>query len=146
LYEPIERDTELIATVAAQRSQGVAGEAFRMQARDDLARAEHIAMNERDVLFAVAIVPKCHDLKPAGTRRQVSHGLDLHANAVLAEAFAVMIFVAKDEIPEARNTGQAGDARNAIGSFLHDKAALQGMGTTSSQAPSFRRSSSIHGP
>jgi hypothetical protein len=84
-------------------------------------------MNERDVLLAVAIVPERHDPKPARPRRQVSHRLDLHANVVFAETSAVMIPVTKDQILEVRDPGQGCDARNFVGSFLHEPQALQAL-------------------
>ncbi len=77
-----------------------------MQARHDVLGAEHVAVDQSKVLLAVAIVPESDDLETAEARRQMSDGLDPDADAMGAEALAVVVFVALDEI---RETGDGGE-------------------------------------
>ena len=93
----------MVAAVTAERPERVAGEAFRVEAGHDVLGAQDVAVDEGDVILAIATVPEAHDLEAAEARRQVGHRFDLHAHAVRAEALAVVIFVALDEIPEAWN-------------------------------------------
>ena len=102
-----------------------------MKPRHDVARAEHVAVTERDVLFAVAIVPKRDDAKLACARGQVGDRFDLDADAMLTEAVTVVIFVALDEIFEPRNGCQTGEAR-LVGALFHYPRALPRLAITSS--------------
>lgn len=63
--EPRQGHAELVAAVAAERAEGVAGETLRVQAREDVALPEDVAVDQRDVLLAVAVVPERDDAEPA---------------------------------------------------------------------------------
>jgi hypothetical protein len=54
---------------------------------------------------------------------------------VFAESFAIVIFIAKDEVLEIRNAGQGGGARNVVRSVGHNHEALQGVSLPSSTPP-----------
>ena len=59
--EPAQRHLQLVAAIAAQRSERVAGEALRVQPGRDVLGAEDVAADDRDVLLLVAVVPEGDD-------------------------------------------------------------------------------------
>jgi hypothetical protein len=67
---------------------------------------EHVAVNERDVLFRVSIVPERDDPKVSEAGGEIGDGHDLHAHPVNAEALAVMVPIAVDQIVQPWNRGQ----------------------------------------
>ena len=60
----------------------------------------------RDVLLAVAVVPEGDDAEVAKAGREVGDGLHPHADVVGAEAAAVVVLVALDEIFQGRDFGR----------------------------------------
>ncbi len=109
--EPPQGHLELVAAVAAQRAQRVAGEAFGVQPRGHLRAAHHVPVHQRDVLLLVPVVPEGHDLEPAESRRQLGDRVDLHADPVRAEAAAVVVPVPLDQIFQPSDAPQAGARR-----------------------------------
>ena len=80
-----------------------------------------VAMDERDVILSVAVVPERHDPEMAETARQVRDRLDAHADAMRAEAFAVVVPVPLDQVVERgdqREVGGAGLGHAGKGSML----------------------------
>src|SRR5262249_24073506 len=61
--DAMEAELELIATIAAQRSERVPGQALRMEPREHILLPQNVAMHERDVLLAVAVVVEGDDLE-----------------------------------------------------------------------------------
>ena len=55
----------MIPAIAAERADGIAGQAFRVQSRRDMALAGHVAAHDRDVLLVVDVVPEGDDPKMA---------------------------------------------------------------------------------
>jgi hypothetical protein len=105
--EPPQGHLELVAAVAAQGAQRVAGEAFGVEARGHFRRAHHVAVHEPDVLFPVTVVPERHDLEAAESGRQLGDRVDLHADPVRAEAAAVVVLVPLDQVFQPSDAPQA---------------------------------------
>jgi hypothetical protein len=102
-----ERELELVAAVAAQRSERVSREAFRMEPRRHVARAHDVAMDQRDVLLPIAIVPERDDPETAETGRQIGDRIHLDADVVRAETRAIVVLVPLDQIFQSSDTPQA---------------------------------------
>ena len=101
-------DIELVAAVAAQRAQGVAGEALAVQAHRDVLLAEGIALDDGYVVLAVPVVPEAHDVEGAEDGGQVGDGSDPDADVVAADAWAVVVGrggheLVVGEVPETRS-------------------------------------------
>jgi VanZ family protein len=77
-------------------------------------------MNERKMLFFVAIVPEGDDLEAAEARGQMSHRFDSDAHAVGTEPFAIMVFVASYQRLEVGNRREAREAGNP-GAAVHHR-------------------------
>jgi hypothetical protein len=74
-----------------------------MEPSEHIRSFEHVSMHERDVLFAIPIVPKSHDTESAEPRREIGNGNYLHTDVVRAETFAVVVLVTLDEVVEVRH-------------------------------------------
>src|SRR5688572_13224540 len=64
------RRVELPAAIAAHRVEDVTREALRVHAHEDPLPSRHIALDERDVLVAVDVVPEADDRPLSMLRRQ----------------------------------------------------------------------------
>ncbi len=67
---------QLVAAVAAQRAQGVTGEALAVHPHGHVLLAEGVALDDGDVVLAVAVVPEADDVEGAEDGGQVGHGGD----------------------------------------------------------------------
>jgi len=73
----------------------------------------HVAVHQRHVLLAVAVVPEGHDAEPAESSRQVRHRVDPYADVGRAEAAAVVILVPGDQVFQAGHGNEAVAGRGA---------------------------------
>jgi len=102
---------ELVAAVAAKRTDHVAGQTLGVKPRGHVLRAHHVAVDQRHVLLPVAVIPECHDPESSKTARQVGDGVHLDAHVVHAVALTIMVLVALDQIFEPRDSRQTGAGR-----------------------------------
>src|SRR4051812_616638 len=77
-----------------------------MKSRRQIGGAHDIAVHERDVLLAVAVVPEGDHAKVTKAGREIGDRLDPHADMVNAEARAVVVLVPLDEIFQGRDFGR----------------------------------------
>ena len=82
-----------------------------MEPRRHVLGAHHVAVHHGDVLLAVAVVPERDDPKPAEPGRQVGDRDHPHADLVDAEAVALVVLVALDQLFERGDAAQAGTRR-----------------------------------
>lgn len=90
-----------------------------MKACDHVGSAQHVAVDDGDVLLGVPIVPEADDAERTETRRKIRDRHDLDANVVDTEPFAVVIPVAFDEIIEPGDGSERLGARNVGFHFYH---------------------------
>ena len=74
-----ETELELIAAIAAERAERVAGEALRVEAHRDVVGSPHVAADDREVLAIVVVVGEDQHAKVAEARRKVRRSFDTHA-------------------------------------------------------------------
>ena len=89
---------QLVAAVAAQRTQHVAGQALRVDAHRHILGVEHIPVDDGDVLLAVLVVVEGQDVKFAEAGGQFGDGRDLDADVVRADALALVAGVLVQQI------------------------------------------------
>jgi hypothetical protein len=89
---------QLIAAIAAQGAQGIAGQTFGMKAQRNIAPSPNIPMNHGNVLFGIPVVPKGHNLKWSKAAGQIGDGHNPHAYFVLAKSRAIMVVVISENL------------------------------------------------
>src|SRR5438477_5404665 len=96
--QPAQGRLELVAAIAAQGARHVAGQALGVEPGGDVVVANDVAVDQRDVLLAVPVVPERDDPEAPEAGRKIRHRLDAHADFRRAEARAVMVLVALDQL------------------------------------------------
>ena len=67
---------QLVAAVAAQRAEGVAGEAFAVHPDGHVLLAEGVALDDGHVVLAITVVPEADDVEGAELGGQIGDGGD----------------------------------------------------------------------
>ena len=91
-------DVELVAAVAAQRAEGVAGEALAVQADGHVLLAEGVALDDGHVVLAIAVVPEADDVEVPELGGQVRDRGDPDADVVAPHAVAFVVGGGGDEL------------------------------------------------
>ena len=77
---------ELVAAVAAQRADHVAGQAFRVDAHRHIFGVGHVAADDGDVFLVVLVIVKSDDVELPKTGGQFGNRRNLDADMVRADA------------------------------------------------------------
>ena len=93
-----QRGLQLVAAVAAQRAERVAGQALRVDAHRHILGVEHIPVHDGDVLLAVLVVVKGDDVKLPEAAGQFGDRRDLDADLVRADAFTLVAGVLVQQV------------------------------------------------
>ncbi len=109
-----QRGSQLVAAVAAQRAQGVPGEALAVHPDGHVLLAEGVALDDGDVVLAVAVVPEADDVEGAELGGQVGDGGDRDADVVSPDAVAFVVGRGGDELV----VGEVPDPRLLV--HVHD--------------------------
>jgi hypothetical protein len=106
LSDSLQGSTKLVAAIASERTECIASQAFRVQACNNVFATEHIAMNDRNVLFPIAVVVKGDDAEMTKPRGQIGDGFHFHADMMRTKTLAIMVPIARYEVVKRRNIGQ----------------------------------------